>query len=242
MVTGKLMSKRITVFDVRGSMGHFRRPDTLGTHATYPFITRTAVRGLIASMLGMQELPVDTRCGLRLLSTICTVTQELSLHGKTWEAGQGAAASFSRPTSIELLVNPAYRVYYSGEFADSLHECLEQSRSHYHTYLGAAYCLAFPRSVGVCDAESINWKAEPRVETASVIPTSCVKQLDSQGNRQYARVGGLLYEHIGNRSFRGTINVLYEVNGEPICFKPNLDCDVEVDFVNTSSKECVCLW
>jgi CRISPR-associated protein Cas5h len=31
---------RIVAFDVRGPLAHYRRPDTLGTHASYPFITR----------------------------------------------------------------------------------------------------------------------------------------------------------------------------------------------------------
>src|SRR5947208_440818 len=99
----------VVVFEVRGALAHFRRPDTLGTHATYPFIPRTALRGMIASILGLQELPGDARAGIRLLSPVRTVAQELSLHGKTWEAASGPPSSFHRPTAIELVVEPHYR-------------------------------------------------------------------------------------------------------------------------------------
>jgi len=74
---------KILIFDVRGSVAHFRRPDTLGTHATYPFITRTALRGLLASILGRASLPAAMRAGVRLLYPVHPVAQELSLHGKT---------------------------------------------------------------------------------------------------------------------------------------------------------------
>ncbi|MDZ7270941.1 MAG: CRISPR-associated protein Cas5, partial [candidate division KSB1 bacterium] len=78
---------QVLIFDLRGSVAHYRRPDTMGTQATYPFITRTALRGLIASMLGLDMLPEQARCGLRLLGPVRTVAQELSMHGKSWVSG-----------------------------------------------------------------------------------------------------------------------------------------------------------
>lgn len=235
----------IVVFEARGAVAHFRRPDTLGTHATYPFITRTALRGLVASLLGRDSLPDDTLCGIRLLSPVRTVAQELSMHGKTWEAGSGAEASFSRPTSIELIVKPHYRLYYSGELADALVDRLSQSQSHFHTYLGAAYCLTFPRLVARIeseDVESLDWKAADYVETSTVVPAKCVAGLQTTDGQQYARVGGVLYQHIGERRFRGTVNLLYEVHGKPIRFAPNQQAEVVALFAKTPKEGVVCLW
>lgn len=235
---------KIVIFDARGPMAHFRRPDTLGTHATYPFITRTALRGLIASVLGREEMPEHTRSGVRLLSPVRTVTHEMSMHGKRWE-GSGSDNSFNRPTSIELIVKPAYRLFYSGEFSDELAARLSESRSHFHTYLGAAYCLTFPRLVSLVDAscmEPLEWRTAEHLETSTVVPSGCVRRLDVTDGRQYARVGGLLYEHIGGRRFRGTINLLYEVHGRSIRFKPAKNADVAVEFVKTSEEGVVCLW
>lgn len=238
-------TNNLVVLEARGTMAHFRRPDTLGTHATYPFITRTALRGLIASLLGRDSLPEETLCGVRLLSPVRTITHELSMHGKTWEAGSGAEASFSRPTSIELIVNPAYRLFYSGEFADALADRLSRSQSHFHTYLGAAYCLTFPRLVAAVDAanmDQLDWQTAEHLETSTVVPAKCVRHLDAANGQQYARVGGVLYQHIGHRRFRGTINLLYEVHGKPIRFEPNRDANVPVVFVRTSNEGVVCLW
>ncbi len=110
----------IIVFDLRGPLAHFRRPDTLGTHATYPFITRTALRGLAASILGLPAVPSEVRCGIRLLAPVRTVVQELTMHGKTWVAASGRADSFHRPTAIELVVQPHYRIFYKGPLSDEL--------------------------------------------------------------------------------------------------------------------------
>ena len=234
----------LAIFETRGSIAHFRRPDTLGTHATYPFFTRTAVRGLIASVLGLESLPEDTLCGLQLLHPVRTVTQELSMHGKTWEAGSGAEASFSRPTSIELVVNPAYKVYYQGELAGDLESRLVHSQSYYHTYLGAGYCLTFPkwiRRVPSSQLAPLDWQLEPAIETDTIVPAKCVQRLDYFEGRQYARVGGMLYQHLGDRRFRGSINVLYEVNTKSIRFRP-AESDVKVSFVSTPSDGVVCLW
>src|SRR5438270_13704111 len=98
---------RVVVFTLRGPLAHFRRPDTLGTHASYPFITRTALRGLIGAVLGLdgsELLPAEARTGLRLCAPVRTVAQELSLHGKTWTARRGKVNELHRPTSIELVV------------------------------------------------------------------------------------------------------------------------------------------
>ena len=64
---------RILAFDLRGPLAHYRRPDTLGTHASYPFITRTALRGLISAVLGLdysELLSAEARTGLRLCNAV----------------------------------------------------------------------------------------------------------------------------------------------------------------------------
>ncbi|HSR50600.1 MAG TPA: CRISPR-associated protein Cas5 [Acidobacteriota bacterium] len=236
----------LVVFEVRSSIGHFRRPDTLGTHASYPFMTRTALRGLAASVLGRESIPESVRCGLRLLSPVRSVAQELSLLGKTWQAGSGKEESFNRPTSIELLVEPHYRIYYHGELAQELASRLRAGRSGFHTYLGSAFCLTFPRFR--------EWLPDPRRaspgesggqswETAAVAPSEAVSELVLDEHREYARVGGLLYRHIGGRRFRGSVSLLYERSGKSIRFLPNPAADPErIVWVDLPEEGLVCLW
>jgi CRISPR-associated protein Cas5h len=236
----------ILIFDLRGPLAHFRRPDTLGTHASYPFLTRTALRGLVGSVLGLDELPPEVRAGLRLLAPVRTVAQELSLHGKTWEARSGRAESFHRPTSIELVVNPHYRVFYAGPHAPDLRRRLESRQSHYHTYLGSAFCLTVPEWVRAVEGERERPVPGTVLTCPTVVPAAAVARLLPDEGRQYARVGGLLREHLGpfhERRFRGTLAVLYEVNGLPLTFEPAPPGPDDFwQFHEVEGEGTVCLW
>lgn len=234
----------VVVFEVRGELAHFRRPDTLGTHASYPFPTRTALRGLIAAVLGEAAWPEGGRVGLRLLGPVRTVAQQLSLHGKTWEAGSGRPESFHRPTSVELVVQPHYRVYTAGPHADLLAGMLRAGRSRYHTYLGSAFCLTFPRWVGASDAAPID--PGGRVACVSVVPSPAVGRLALEDGGACARVGGVLLEHLGpfaDRRFRGSTAVLYEPAGGRLIFEPApRGAGAFWEFHDLPGEGTVCLW
>lgn len=233
----------VLVFDLRGLVAHYRRPDTMGTQATYPFIPRTALRGLIASMLGLDRLPEQDRCGLRLLSPVRTVAQELSLHGKSWVSG-GDEKSYRRPTAIELVVKPHYRVYYAGAYEAELKHLLQNSRSHYHTYLGSAFCLTFPQWVtAVTDPEQVEPDPQGEVMCSTVVPSAAVRRLLPEVGCQYARVGGVLKDYLGNRCFRGTVAVVYEMSGKQLRFIPNPRHAASFwAFYAIPEEGVVCLW
>jgi CRISPR-associated protein Cas5h len=237
----------VVVFELRGPIAHFRRPDTLGTHATYPFIPRTALRGLVAGILGLdvwqsdQQLPAEVRCGIRLLAPVQTVAQELSLHGKKWiEAGPND--SFHRPTSVELVVNPHYRVFYAGPRTDDLADRLERRLSVYHTYLGSAFCLTFPEWKGVRPTEPVP-AAVTSITCTTVVPSPAIGQLDLSSGRVYSRVGGVSLDHLGGRRFRGTTAVIYEPTGGPVAFTLTATIDDAFwEFRQVPGEGVVCLW
>jgi len=231
----------VLVFDLRGSLGHFRRPDTTSTHATYPFITRTALRGLLGSVLGLEEfLEEDAWTGIRLLRPVRTRAQELSLLGKGF---LGSGPSFGRQTSVELVVQPHYRIFYSGAYMDELEARLSQRQSVYHTYLGSAFALTTPEWKGVVTGSPCELQSGERVTTRTVVPTHAVERLEPIGGSQYARAGGLLYNYLGGRRFRGTINLVYEVNGGPLTFlAKSAPYKPPVKFVRLEEGDVVCLW
>jgi CRISPR-associated protein Cas5h len=235
---------RIMAFDLRGPLAHYRRPDTLGTHASYPFIPRTALRGLIGAVLGLagsELLPSESRTGVRLRSPVRTVAQELSLHGKKW-IGAGPNESFHRPTSIELVVNPHYRIYYVGPRLDELADRLGRGQSVYHTYLGSAFCLTVPERMEVKPAEPIPAGVD-HLTCATVVPSAAVGSiLDLSTGQRVARVGGLFVDHLGGRRFRGTVSVLYDPDGGPLTFTPTVPDDAFWEFRKVPSEGVVCLW
>jgi CRISPR-associated protein Cas5h len=235
---------QVVAFDLRGSVAHYRRPDTLGTHASYPFIPRTALRGLIGAVLGLdgsELLSGEARTGLRLCAPVRTVAQELSLHGKKW-IGAGPNDSFHRPTSIELVINPHYRVYYAGPRLDELAERLGRGQSVYHTYLGSAFCLTVPERVEVKAADPLPTEMS-RLTCATVVPSAAVGSAPDLSNEsRVARVGGLSVDHLGGRRFRGTVSVLYDPDGGSLTFTPKEAADASWEFRQVPGEGVVCLW
>ncbi len=236
-MTGKTVN--LLVFDLKAELAHFRRPDTTATHATYPFITRTALRGLLGSILGLDHWNGEAWTGIQLLSPVATRAQQLSLLGKGYFSG--GSQSFNRPTSVELVIKPHYRIYYCGDHFDELHSSLEQNLSVYHTYLGSAFAVTKPRFVEVLEAEER--QPEDVVECLSVAPSHVVTQLEVQTGRQYMRAGGIPYRSLGRYSFEGTMNFIYERSGRPIRFRPGgSESGVPVRWAALPSGEWVNLW
>jgi len=229
------------VFDLKGKLGHFRMPDTTGTHATYPFISRTALRGLLASVLGMEQLDdAGNFTALRLLSPVATCTQEMSMLGKGFESG--GTNSFNRPTAVEFVVNPYYRIYYTGKHIGDLVEKISRRQSHYHTYLGSAYCLTFPEFVDVTEGFEVT--CCDRITTKTIVPTNVISSLSFRENIYYSRVSGMQYRYLGGRRFENTIDFIYSDKDEPIEFVPlgkGETCPITVSFADVSG-EILCLW
>jgi len=239
---------QILIIDLKAKMAHFRLPDTTVTHASYPFIPRTALHGLLASILGLEDLSRASDgssavnfIGLRLMSKVASSFHGMSMLGKGW-AGSGND-TFNRPVSIEILQNPYYRVFYTGSHFERLRDMIRSNRAVYHTYLGVCYCPVFPQYVGTKAFSDIDCSSAGVMQVSSVVPSVAIKKVDPVPGHSYARAGGLHYEHLGNREFRGTLNIVYEVNGKPLVIQPNPETDQsKVKFVRLESGEVICLW
>lgn len=206
-------------FIIKGSIAHFRRPDTTATQLTYPFITPTAVKGLVGAILGISDFVTRDKIGIELLHPVRAVAQQMSMLGKD---GGGV---FNRPTTIELLVNPSYRVFYTGdEYTEDLIQFLYQEKAVYTTYLGAAYALTKPMLDQVYDNVQYLSAVEGRIlESKTVVPTIVIQELILKPDHYYCRAGGYLYEYKGNRTFEKSVDFIYEKDGKPISFKPKED-------------------
>ena len=247
------MMPRVLVFDLKGSMAHFRMPDTTVTQASYPFIPRTALHGLLASILGLESLDnvqgekgesEDNFVGVRLMSPVRSSFQKISMLGKGWAGSR--RDSFNRPVSIEVIANPYYRVYYTGTYLDELEYMIASGRSKYHTYLGSCFCPVVPRYVDTQDAKHLD-PIPPLLTTNTVVPTLAVERLIPQPGCEYARAGGFHYEYLGGRQFRGTLNIVYDVNGKPIVIEPSADFGKDPDeprvkFFELAEGDIVCMW
>jgi CRISPR-associated protein Cas5h len=210
----------ILAFELRGSLAHFRRPDTTITQATYPFITRTALRGLLGAILGDESLLLeeDAWVGIRLLAPVRTQVVGMLLLGKGY-FGTGDRM-FSRRTAVELVVTPHYRVYYAGVRQEDLYRRIAARESMYPTYLGSAFALTFPERPERLSAEPVLLGPDEAVTAVTVVPASCVRELVPRDGAEYGRMGGVLYRYLGGRRFRGAVALLYETEGGPLTLRP----------------------
>lgn len=222
-------------FDVRGSIGHFRRPDTTATQMTYPFITPTAAKGLVGAILGIEDFVTADQIGIELLRPVRTVAQQMSMLGKD------TGAVFNRPTTIELLVNPAYRLYYTGEeYTEQLATALTEEQSVYTTYLGAAYALTKPVLHRIYPEVTRATIAEQEIESKSVVPTALIKEISLKADRYYCRAGGYLRHYKGGRTFEKSVDFLYEKDGKAIAFIPREEASAEL-MLARFGEDFICL-
>lgn len=242
------MNDQVLVFSVKGSLAHFRQPDTTTTHATYPFPPRPTIHGLLASVLGISFddkagapfLDEEHFVGLSLLNPVRTVCAQLSMHGKGFTGGGGD--SFNRLTTIELVVSPHYLVYYTGSRLGELAERIRKGQSVYHTYLGSAFCLTFPVFHGLYPAQDAALGEEEPFTCACVVPQGVVREVLVEPGGNYAVARALPYRHVGDRFFEQTFNVIYEVNGKPLKIKVRKVPEITCKFLKLPGGKVICLW
>jgi len=222
---------KVVVFDVKGDIGHFRRPDTTATHLTYPFIPPTAVKGLVGAILGIEDFVTNDKIGIQILSEVNMVSQQMSMlkMGNT----------FNRPTTVQLLINPAYRIYYSGdEYVDELEERLKNKQFVYHTYLGSAFGLTTPiyrMTKDLSEIESIDgW-----MKCKTVVPIHDIKEVKLVDGYFYQRASGFMLKYYGERTFGKTVDFLFEQKGNCVIFKPADKIDNCI--LRDSDGETLCL-
>lgn len=213
---------KVVAFDVKSSLAHFRRPDTTATQLTYPFIPPTAAKGMVGAILGIEDFVTRDSIGIQLLSKVEIVSQQLSLLGK------GGGTVFNRPTTIQLLVQPSYRIYYGGdEYADELEERLSNQQAVYTTYLGSAFALTTPHYVGTWSLQEIK-PSSSTCYSKTVVPVELIDELQIEDGYYYQRASGFMKEYAGNRTFNASIDFLYEQNGKKLKITPKRNIDSEI--------------
>lgn len=125
----------------------------------------------MGAVLGITGFVTRDKIGIELLRPVKTVAQQMSMLGKD------SGATFNRPTTIELIVNPAYRIYYTGdEYTEQLLDYLKKEESVYTTYLGTAYALTKPVLYKEYDSVGMAGSLDA-VETKTVVPTILIKDI-----------------------------------------------------------------
>lgn len=136
---------KVLSFQMHGRFAHFCAPYTNVYRLTQPCPTKTAIMGFIGSVLGIEKDDLsryqEIKCGVE----ICSEYRTISMPYLTRQGFPGSTAnSESSRTSVEVIVNPRYRVYITGndELLLRIYDLMIQQKPVFTPYLGLAQFIA----------------------------------------------------------------------------------------------------
>jgi CRISPR-associated protein Cas5h len=136
---------KVLSFLMHGRFAHFCAPFTNVYRLTQPCPTKTAIVGFIGSIIGTEKddlgLYQKIQCGVE----ICSEYRTVSMPYLTRQGFPGSAANKeSSRTSVEVIVNPKYRIYITGdnELLSEIQDLIIQQQPIFTPYLGLAQLIA----------------------------------------------------------------------------------------------------
>jgi len=159
------------VFEVFGSLGHFRKFYTTSSALTYPFPPPTVLRGLVGAIIGLRREEYlthtkDLKFAVQILSPVKTLTISVNFintkgKGGGFEPSLRAwlkAEDSARTQVIQQLVkDPSYRVFVLGDgnVFETLREHLELRKFFYTPVLGTSEHIAEIEYVGTFEVKEL---------------------------------------------------------------------------------------
>lgn len=174
---------KILAFDISAQYGHFKVIYATTSALTYPIPSKTAIYGMVGNIIGLSNRGNEylksfkegkCRIAIQVLNPVST--QRININ---WSASPGAIRQ-RKPTLVEHLSNPAYRVYFSHEddaLYQSLKKHLENHTSVYTPCMGLAYLLA---NFKFRDEYEVEERPGAEKDIHSIIPMSAFENFGKQ--------------------------------------------------------------
>jgi CRISPR-associated protein Cas5h len=159
------------VFEVFGSLGHFRKFYTTSSALTYPFPPPTVLRGLVGAIIGLKREEYlthtkDLKFAVQILSPVKTLTISVNFintkgKGGTFEPSleaQSKAEDSARTQVIQQLVkDPRYKIFVLGDgnVFETLREHLELRKFFYTPVLGTSEHIAEIEYIGTFEVKEL---------------------------------------------------------------------------------------
>jgi CRISPR-associated protein Cas5h len=226
------------VFDLFGDYAHFRRYYTTMSPLTFSVPPGTALRGMLGAMLGIDKAVApeyfhDVELSLRVLKPIKKVNIPIN------NIQVKSPSDFSRypahkPTNIEFVKDPAYRVYLrtnNEATYTALREKLSRHETVYSLCFGISEALANVEFVGEMDIYNGTEITDSGVD--SLVPLDYVKVLPQTGDfqcfteklpmkmlndREVIEYREFLFERTGARLMLDIPEAVQLSNGERVVF------------------------
>ncbi len=203
-------------FEIKGPIALYRKPYTTTSTVSYPIPTPTAVAGLIAAILGIENSSEKNSAaasywnqmeGTRIAVQRLNHTGWFSTAVNFWNT-KNPQKNIHNQISHQFVRNPHYRIFVDGNLANRLASNLAEGRYYFTPSLGTAYALAEPVYLGAFEPE--------KPQTADVIEVRSVLPLSPQAENyiQFLETRGIMKDTFPfrldeTRQVLETITLLY---------------------------------
>jgi CRISPR-associated protein Cas5h len=229
---------KVIVFDVASSFGFFRKGYTTTNALTHAVIPRSAVEGLTASILGLSRhdfpyLLEHSKIAVELMSPVRQMNMKyMHINPKWWNQTLGhyikstpfllqkTRQQMAVPASVEILVDPAYRIYIdtnNERINNQLLQDLRNKQSYYTPYLGMSSMISSLRYVG--EFEYKNSASNDYLPVSSIIPfsnSSKIPRIKLEKDTKFAIEEDLTIHVDNERKPQGTYKVVYTIEPRKI--------------------------
>jgi CRISPR-associated protein Cas5h len=222
---------KILVFDIWGEYAHFKKIYATTSALTYAIPPKPTVYGLVGAILGLEKEGnaylnafADKACriGIKIQQPLSFKRMGINLKAELGRKKEGAPP---KPTMMEFVSHPHYRIYISHTdtaILERLQLALQSHTAHYTPSLGLAALVANFEFVGAFDTNQVS--AEDSLPIHSVIPRQAFISFDNSmfdGDTEYAIVEQSLFaiEMDTERNVTERDDMLLERKGKPIFAK-----------------------
>jgi CRISPR-associated protein Cas5h len=222
---------KILIFDLEGTIAHFRKFYTNSSSLSYAFPPRTVIIGLLAGILGYErdtyyDIFSSENCniGLSIKKPIRKLIQTVN-YIRTKDVKELTGSGGHTQIPIEFVLPQVgekilkYRIYFlhkKDEILNNLKEKLKKGNVEYPPYLGLTEC---PAKVSLVDDEgeiSLIRDLHNPMEIITVIPIDKVENITFQEGYKYMKEDKVPVEFTNERRIKKISSYIYEQNCKPI--------------------------
>ncbi len=207
-----------TVFEVSGPFAMYRKPYTTTSSVSFPIPPPTAVAGLLAAILGMDNGGGGQSCAAAYWPALAGTRIAIQrLNATAWFSTTINFSNTKDPQKSphirvkhQFVKDPHFRIFVQGGIETRLREMLAAGEFIYTPTLGIASAIA---DITYCGAFEFDGQAAPvgkEVAVASALPL----QSDQQSTIDFLKTGGILQDAFpfrldGRRALQETLHLLY---------------------------------
>ena len=232
-MTSSTNSKKLVTFDVASPYAFFRKNYTTTNALTFSVIPRSAVEGLVGSILGVDrerfpDLLKDSKIAVELRLPVRKFNMKyMHVNHDWWNQTLNHYLNnqqfvlvqprkpMSVPASSEYLFNPSYRIYINTdnkEINNNLASALRNKQSFFTPYLGGSSMFCSIKYVGEYDYEPVTLNYGEYLPVISLIPFfDKIPSVKLEKDVSFATEEDIAIHIDRKRRSIGTYNVLYNV-------------------------------